>query len=168
MDTSGGSGAGRPVGALRAPQLASSRRHVQIGTSLLHSRPISLHRCLHAQIDAATPSRSGRWSGRRPWVRRSPPSPCPSTPPSQTAPSGTLGGRYRANYKYAPFVAKFGDLVLHGCPVNHIYHSVAAACGTPWYEPVAARRTSVSMSAFRRWHISYSYCHDRYRYSVAL
>ncbi|KAM3275227.1 hypothetical protein ACQJBY_043905 [Aegilops geniculata] len=83
----------------------------------------------------------------------------------------TLGGRYRANYKYAPFVAQFGDLVLQGCPVNPIDHSAAAACGTPWYEPVAAALSAeqrAAMSGFRRGHMSYSYCHDRRRYPVAL
>ncbi|KQJ90139.1 probable xyloglucan endotransglucosylase/hydrolase protein 28 [Brachypodium distachyon] len=85
----------------------------------------------------------------------------------------TLGGRYRVNYKYAPFVAEFGDLVLQGCPVNPIDNSASAsatACGaTPWYEPVAlSAEQGVAMAGFRRGHMSYSYCHDRLRYPVAL
>ena len=32
----------------------------------------------------------------------------------------TNGGKYKVNYKYAPFVAEFKDLVLEGCPVNPI------------------------------------------------
>ncbi|CAM0951271.1 unnamed protein product [Alopecurus aequalis] len=84
----------------------------------------------------------------------------------------TLGGRYRVEYKYAPFVAEFGDLVLQGCPVNPMDHSAAAAsCASPWYEPTAAALSAEqhkAMWAFRRGHMSYSYCHDRRRYPVAL
>jgi xyloglucan:xyloglucosyl transferase len=80
----------------------------------------------------------------------------------------TLGGRYRVDYKYAPFVAEFGDLVMQGCPVND--HTAAASCGTPWYESAASLSAGQrrSMAAFRRGHMSYSYCHDRRRYPVAL
>jgi hypothetical protein len=28
----------------------------------------------------------------------------------------TSGGKYKVNYKYAPFVAEFKDLALEGCP----------------------------------------------------
>ncbi|XP_047051065.1 probable xyloglucan endotransglucosylase/hydrolase protein 28 [Lolium rigidum] len=83
----------------------------------------------------------------------------------------TLGGRYRVDYKYAPFVAQFGDLVMQGCPVsNNPAAAAPASCGTPWYEAAASlsgeqRR---AMAAFRRGHMSYSYCHDRRRYPVAL
>ncbi|KAF2938247.1 hypothetical protein DAI22_03g104400 [Oryza sativa Japonica Group] len=30
----------------------------------------------------------------------------------------TSGGRYKVNYKYAPYVAEFTDLLLHGCPAG--------------------------------------------------
>ncbi|KAI4974608.1 hypothetical protein ZWY2020_048215 [Hordeum vulgare] len=85
--------------------------------------------------------------------------------------SATLDGRYRANYKYAPFVAEFGNLVLHGGPVNRIDHFVVAACLTPWYEPVAnafSGEQRASMSVFRHGHMSYSYCHDPCQYAVTL
>uniref|UniRef100_A0ACD5XRJ5 Uncharacterized protein n=1 Tax=Avena sativa TaxID=4498 RepID=A0ACD5XRJ5_AVESA len=86
----------------------------------------------------------------------------------------TLGGRYRVDYKYAPFVAQFGDLVMQGCPVNnpmdHSSSAAAGACGTPWYEAAASLSAAQrkEMAAFRRGHMSYSYCHDRLRYPVAL
>ncbi|XP_006661197.2 probable xyloglucan endotransglucosylase/hydrolase protein 28 [Oryza brachyantha] len=90
----------------------------------------------------------------------------------------TLGGRYRVNYKYAPFVAEFADLVLHGCAVDPAEkHSAAAAAAAATscadaagYEGAAAVSVPqrAAMAAFRRGHMSYSYCHDRRRYPVAL
>ena len=51
-----------------------------------------------------------------------------------------------------------------------LFRSAPAACGTPWYEPAAALSAEQrrGMAAFRRGHMSYSYCHDRRRYPVAL
>ncbi|KAL0464326.1 UNVERIFIED_CONTAM: putative xyloglucan endotransglucosylase/hydrolase protein 30 [Sesamum latifolium] len=40
----------------------------------------------------------------------------------------TSGGKYRANYKYAPFVAEFTDLILHGCPMDPLEEVVASVC----------------------------------------
>ncbi|XP_062198476.1 probable xyloglucan endotransglucosylase/hydrolase protein 28 [Phragmites australis] len=83
----------------------------------------------------------------------------------------TLGGRYRVNYKYAPFVAEFADLVLQGCPVDPTDHSTtAAACDASGsLESLAlSAEQRAAMAAFRRGHMSYSYCHDRRRYPVAL
>jgi xyloglucan:xyloglucosyl transferase len=86
----------------------------------------------------------------------------------------TLGGRYRVNYKYAPFVAEFADLAIQGCAVDPTdRHSSAAAdaasCGAG-LRPLAAvsAEQRAAMAAFRRAHTSYSYCHDRRRYPVAL
>ncbi|KAG6497534.1 probable xyloglucan endotransglucosylase/hydrolase protein 28 [Zingiber officinale] len=79
----------------------------------------------------------------------------------------TLGGRYKVNYKYAPYVAKFADLVLHGCSVNPMDHrtvsqgSDAGACDSIRLS-TADERTA--MAKFRRKHMTYSYCHDRVRY----
>uniref|UniRef100_A0A0D9XDF6 Xyloglucan endotransglucosylase/hydrolase n=1 Tax=Leersia perrieri TaxID=77586 RepID=A0A0D9XDF6_9ORYZ len=91
----------------------------------------------------------------------------------------TLGGRYRVNYKYAPFVAEFADFVLHGCAVDPsssaaaVEHSITAAAAARGYEEAAVLSLSTAanraaMAAFRRGHMSYSYCHDRRRYPVAL
>ncbi|XP_072989973.1 probable xyloglucan endotransglucosylase/hydrolase protein 28 [Typha latifolia] len=80
----------------------------------------------------------------------------------------TLGGRYKVNYKYAPYVAEFADLILRGCAVNPMDHSLACD------GPEASRHNFISMSSeqqaametFRRNHITYSYCYDRVRYVV--
>uniref|UniRef100_A0A0A9E708 xyloglucan:xyloglucosyl transferase n=1 Tax=Arundo donax TaxID=35708 RepID=A0A0A9E708_ARUDO len=83
----------------------------------------------------------------------------------------TLGGRYRVNYKYSPFVAEFADLVLHGCAVDRTDHSAtAAACdaGAGLESLAVSAGQRAAMAAFRRGHTSYSYCHDRRRYPVAL
>lgn len=96
----------------------------------------------------------------------------------------TNGGKYRVNYKYAPYVARFSDLVLHGCAVdptdhgsfecsnNHVDHlsssigssssDVAAAGGTSDTRITSKQR--VRMEDFRRKHMTYSYCYDRLRY----
>jgi len=87
----------------------------------------------------------------------------------------TLGGRYRVNYKYAPFVAEFADLAIQGCAVDPTDRSSAAAaaaaasCGAG-LDPLAVSSAEqrAAMAAFRRAHTSYSYCHDRRRYPVAL
>lgn len=85
----------------------------------------------------------------------------------------TLGGRYRVNYKYAPFVAEFADLAIQGCAVDPTAtdhsSSSASSCGEG-LGPLAAvsAEQRAAMAAFRRAHTSYSYCHDRRRYPVAL
>ncbi|CAL5088446.1 unnamed protein product [Urochloa decumbens] len=83
----------------------------------------------------------------------------------------TLGGRYRANYKYAPFVAEFADLLIRGCAVEPAAdHSTLAACEerTSLESLAVPAEQRAAMAAFRRAHTSYSYCHDRRRYPVAL
>ncbi|CAN6195834.1 unnamed protein product [Urochloa humidicola] len=87
----------------------------------------------------------------------------------------TLGGRYRANYKYAPFVAEFADLLIRGCAVdptdrNSAAAGAAAACEerTSLESLAVPAEQRADMAAFRRAHTSYSYCHDRRRYPVAL
>lgn len=82
----------------------------------------------------------------------------------------TLGGRYKVNYKYSPFVAEFADLVLHGCPVNPLDHSLA--CEGPesarFNSAMISADQRAAMEAFRRNQMSYSYCHDRERYPSPL
>ncbi|KAJ3677447.1 hypothetical protein LUZ60_003171 [Juncus effusus] len=84
----------------------------------------------------------------------------------------TLGGRYKVNYKYAPFVAEFSDLVLEGCPVDPLdpfvttceerFEASVLGLGELSKEQVSA------MDSVRANHMSYSYCHDRKRYAVPL
>ncbi|TKW33015.1 hypothetical protein SEVIR_2G204800v4 [Setaria viridis] len=83
----------------------------------------------------------------------------------------TLGGRYRVNYKYAPFVAEFTDLAIQGCAVDPTDDRLsAAACDArASLESLAVPAGQrAAMAAFRRAHTSYSYCHDRRRYPAAL
>ena len=85
----------------------------------------------------------------------------------------TNGGKYKVNYKYAPFVAEFKDLVLEGCPVNPIQEVPAAvACAeknagleTQDYAVITPERRS-AMRKFRQRYMYYSYCYDTLRYSV--
>ncbi|WVZ64876.1 hypothetical protein U9M48_014334 [Paspalum notatum var. saurae] len=86
----------------------------------------------------------------------------------------TLGGRYRVNYKYAPFAADFADLLIRACAVDPAADPRSAAtCAAGGgaadllLEPLAGEQRA-AMAAFRRAHTSYSYCHDRRRYPVAL
>ncbi|RWW02848.1 hypothetical protein GW17_00034041, partial [Ensete ventricosum] len=111
----------------------------------------------------------GRGKGRAPWAGTSLPSPCPSTPQSGTAPptwATTSGGRH----KFAPYVAEFADLVLHGCAVDPGDRRRACqASDAELYDAItmsADQRTT--LAPFRKKHLSYSYCHDRVRYPANL
>jgi xyloglucan:xyloglucosyl transferase len=86
----------------------------------------------------------------------------------------TSGGRYKVNYKYAPFVAEFKDLALEGCPVDPIEQVPAAGvCAekdarldVQDYSVVTPNRR-LAMSKFRQKYMYYSYCYDLLRYPVA-
>ncbi|CAL4930037.1 unnamed protein product [Urochloa decumbens] len=74
----------------------------------------------------------------------------------------TSGGRYKVDYKYAPYVAEFADLVLRGCAARR------RACDE---EPVAAAMPPAqrsAMEAFRARYMTYGYCYDRLRYPAPL
>ncbi|KAM3314591.1 hypothetical protein ACQJBY_033418 [Aegilops geniculata] len=72
----------------------------------------------------------------------------------------TSGGRYKVDYKYAPYVAEFTDLELHGC-------DQPASC-----EPVRGgampSRQRAAMERVRARHMTYGYCYDRARYPAPL
>ncbi|KAK6120762.1 hypothetical protein DH2020_045490 [Rehmannia glutinosa] len=81
----------------------------------------------------------------------------------------TSGGKYRANYKYAPFVAEFTDLVLHGCATEPLEEVVAASCSDRDASVDFASITpkqKMAMKKFREKYIYYSYCYDTLRYPV--
>ncbi|XP_012463157.1 probable xyloglucan endotransglucosylase/hydrolase protein 28 [Gossypium raimondii] len=83
----------------------------------------------------------------------------------------TNGGKYRVNYKYAPYVAEFSDLVLHGCAVDPIEFSSKRCDGTQSWEQLTTSITPSQrskMDSFRRKHMTYSYCYDQTRYKIAL
>ncbi|CAN6290084.1 unnamed protein product [Urochloa humidicola] len=71
----------------------------------------------------------------------------------------TSGGRYKVDYKYAPYVAEFADLALRGCAAGR------RACDEDPGAP-AAQRTA--MEAFRARYMTYGYCYDRLRYPAPL
>ncbi|XP_020239876.1 probable xyloglucan endotransglucosylase/hydrolase protein 28 [Cajanus cajan] len=83
----------------------------------------------------------------------------------------TNGGKYRVNYKYAPFVAEYSDFVLHGCAVDPI--ELVAKCDDDVQGSEAIVVPSsvtpvqrVKMRNFRLKHMTYSYCYDTLRYKV--
>lgn len=80
----------------------------------------------------------------------------------------TNGGKYRVNYKYAPYVAKFSDLVLHGCAVDPIEH--VAKCDTAQSSKSIPSGVTpvqkIKMENFRKKYMTYSYCYDKIRYKA--
>lgn len=81
----------------------------------------------------------------------------------------TNGGKYKVNYKYAPYVAEFSDFILHGCAVDPIE---AAMCeDAPKFALMSANMTReqrAKMGSFRSRFIQYSYCYDQSRYKASL
>ncbi|KAK6242459.1 Glycoside hydrolase family 16 - like 10 [Theobroma cacao] len=79
----------------------------------------------------------------------------------------TNGGKYRVNYKYAPYVAKFSDLILHGCAVDPIEFSSKRCDSAQSLEELSTTITPSQrskMDSFRRKYMTYSYCYDQTRY----
>ncbi|TKV97197.1 hypothetical protein SEVIR_9G478400v4 [Setaria viridis] len=75
----------------------------------------------------------------------------------------TSGGRYKVDYKYAPYVAEFADLALRGCAVGR------RACEEPGSAATAMSPAERSaMEAFRARYMTYGYCYDRLRYLAPL
>ncbi|CAK9145980.1 unnamed protein product [Ilex paraguariensis] len=80
----------------------------------------------------------------------------------------TNGGKYKVNYKYAPYIAKFSDLVLHGCAVDPIEQS-SKCDNVPNSEAIPTGITHeqrIKMGHFRKKHMQYSYCYDKTRYTA--
>jgi len=80
----------------------------------------------------------------------------------------TSGGRYKVDYKYAPYVAEFTDLTLQGCAGGR---PQAAACdGAPGLGGADAMSPAQrsKMEAFRARYVTYGYCYDRLRYPTPL
>ncbi|KAL4304640.1 hypothetical protein GQ457_10G028270 [Hibiscus cannabinus] len=81
----------------------------------------------------------------------------------------TNGGKYRVNYKYAPYVAEFSDLILHGCAVDPIEFSSKRCDNIQSPEQLTTGITPSQrskMDSFRRKHMTYSYCYDQTRYEA--
>ncbi|KAI4314529.1 hypothetical protein L6164_027428 [Bauhinia variegata] len=86
----------------------------------------------------------------------------------------TSGGKYKVNYKYAPFVSEYKDLAIEGCSVNPIQElSGGDACSEKLdkleaqdYATVTPRRR-LAMRRFRQRFMYYSYCYDTLRYPIS-
>lgn len=82
----------------------------------------------------------------------------------------TNGGRYKVNYKYAPYIAEFSDLVLHGCAVDPIEPSSSKCENVPNSQTTIptgiTREQRIKMENFRKKHLQYSYCYDKIRYDA--
>ncbi|KAK1314093.1 putative xyloglucan endotransglucosylase/hydrolase protein 28 [Acorus calamus] len=80
----------------------------------------------------------------------------------------TSGGRYKVNYRYAPYIAEFSKLVLHGCTVDPIERSPDCdnrVLDLPLSSPMTPDQRA-AMEEFRRRHMTYSYCYDHVRYPI--
>ncbi|KMZ69619.1 xyloglucan endotransglycosylase, family GH16 [Zostera marina] len=85
----------------------------------------------------------------------------------------TNGGRYRINYKLAPYVAEFANLVLHGCVVDPTDHS--STChddkdgeSRSFADFTLSTGKRSAMEKFRKGYTTYTYCYARQRYRTAL
>ncbi|KVH96374.1 probable xyloglucan endotransglucosylase/hydrolase protein 28 [Cynara cardunculus var. scolymus] len=81
----------------------------------------------------------------------------------------TNGGKYKVNYKYAPYIAEFSDFVLHGCTVDPMELSTLKCDTTPNSNSILADLTPaerIKMESFRKKHLQYSYCYDKMRYKT--
>lgn len=81
----------------------------------------------------------------------------------------TNGGKYKVNYKYAPYIAEFSDFILHGCAVDPI--ELSAKCDdtapkTPSIPTGITLDQRRKMENFRKKQMQYSYCYDKTRYKV--
>ncbi|KAF8110138.1 hypothetical protein N665_0087s0019 [Sinapis alba] len=81
----------------------------------------------------------------------------------------TSGGKYKANYKYSPFVAEFKSFSLDGCSVDPI-QEVPTDCSdsidfleSQDYFSINSRQRA-AMRRFRQRFMYYSYCYDTVRY----
>jgi xyloglucan:xyloglucosyl transferase len=90
----------------------------------------------------------------------------------------TEGGKYKVNYKYAPFASDFSDLSLVGCrvadPSALRLTPVAGGCDgdggllglmTADYAVVTPQRRA-AMRAFRARQMTYTVCYDAARYAA--
>lgn len=82
----------------------------------------------------------------------------------------TNGGKYKVNYKYAPYIAKFSKFVLHGCAIDPIDQQYSVCENDPksaYYSipnGIITIEQRHKMENFRNKYMQYSYCYDRTRY----
>ncbi|KAF5779688.1 putative xyloglucan:xyloglucosyl transferase [Helianthus annuus] len=79
----------------------------------------------------------------------------------------TNGGKYKVNYKYAPYIAEFSNFVLHGCTADPL---TLLKCDDASNANVIPKGITTSqrakMEGFRKKHMQYSYCYDKIRYKT--
>ncbi|EPS58974.1 xyloglucan endotransglucosylase/hydrolase 14, partial [Genlisea aurea] len=86
----------------------------------------------------------------------------------------TSGGKHKANYEYAPFVAKFSRLVLHGCAAVNLIEQLVEGpenvvdCGSGLDLVKIGSKDESKMKTFRSKYMFYFYCCDTLRYPEAL
>ncbi|KAI3796280.1 hypothetical protein L1987_38947 [Smallanthus sonchifolius] len=81
----------------------------------------------------------------------------------------TNGGKYKVNYKYAPYIAEFSNFVLHGCTVDPIELTSLKcedATNTNSIPTGITPSQRAKMESFRKKHMQYSYCYDKIRYKA--
>ncbi|TVU28092.1 hypothetical protein EJB05_19601 [Eragrostis curvula] len=90
----------------------------------------------------------------------------------------TDGGKYKVNYKYAPFASEFSDLTLRGCRTDPGLRltrdrDAAGDCAeggllglmTADYAVMTPQKRA-AMRAFRARHMTYTVCYDAMRYAA--
>jgi xyloglucan:xyloglucosyl transferase len=81
----------------------------------------------------------------------------------------TENGKYRADYRYQPFVAKFSKFILSGCPASD--STCSAAFSNSLISTGTGGLTSQErsrMKSIQRNNLVYNYCKDRERYPTRL
>ncbi|KAF9624597.1 hypothetical protein IFM89_012019 [Coptis chinensis] len=88
----------------------------------------------------------------------------------------TNGGKDPVNYKYAPFVASFGDMQMEGCKwdkTKQVPFCVKSGQGLSILDPVEgeefaklSQEQKMGMDDYRKRFMIYSYCKDPRRYKV--
>ncbi|XP_023550611.1 probable xyloglucan endotransglucosylase/hydrolase protein 28 [Cucurbita pepo subsp. pepo] len=77
----------------------------------------------------------------------------------------TNGGKYKVNYKYAPYIAQFSHFILHGCAVDPTEQSSTCDHSSkPIPSGMITPSQRAKMESLRKKHLTYSYCYDRIRY----
>ncbi|XP_072962660.1 probable xyloglucan endotransglucosylase/hydrolase protein 30 [Typha angustifolia] len=85
----------------------------------------------------------------------------------------TEGGKYKVNYKYAPFTSEFSDLVLRGCRADSLQLQPSMEdCAesevdlmTSDYAAMTSRKRA-AMRRFRERYLAYTVCYDAVRYAT--
>ncbi|KAK8654462.1 hypothetical protein V6N13_128430 [Hibiscus sabdariffa] len=80
----------------------------------------------------------------------------------------TEGGRYKVNYRYAPFTADYSDFVIDGsgCSKDNIGSCMHGITNMVSNFTGLVPDKMKQMKLYRNKYMYYSYCDDRHRYPV--